>query len=169
MTDDQFPELDRTTVRLDRSTDRERPCCQNLATVHPGVGPHGAALRCANCGRHRGWLPKQATEFLKAIVNRFGNPADPIVLRDNSIGDQEMKKFDDKNRGALFKNRRKDSDTAPDYKGVLNVGGVEHSLNAWIKESKKGVKYMSLSLRPKEETAPSKKAPAQDFNDEILF
>jgi hypothetical protein len=75
MTDNQFPELDRTIVRLDRSTDRERPCCKNLATLSSGKGPHGAELRCAGCGRHRGWLPKQATEFLNTIVNRFGNPA----------------------------------------------------------------------------------------------
>jgi hypothetical protein len=101
-------------VRLDRRTDRERSCCENLATIRPGKGPHGAELRCAGCGRHRGWLPRQATEFLNAIVNRFGNPAEPIELRDNSIGDHEMKKFDDKNRGCLFKNDRKDDDTSPD-------------------------------------------------------
>jgi len=87
MADDLFPELDRTIVRLDRSIDRERPCCENLATIHVRTGPHGAALRCASCGQPRGWLPKQATEFLDDIANRFGNPAEPIVLRDNSIGD----------------------------------------------------------------------------------
>ena len=87
MADDLFPELDRTIVRLDRSIDRERPCCEYLATIHVPTGPHGAALRCASCGQPRGWLPKQATEFLDDIANRFGNPAEPIVLRDNSIGD----------------------------------------------------------------------------------
>jgi hypothetical protein len=45
-----------TIVRLDRSTDRERPCCENLATLRPGKGPHGAAAtskapaRCAGGG-----------------------------------------------------------------------------------------------------------------------
>jgi hypothetical protein len=158
-----------TIVRLDRSTDRERPCCENLATLRPGKGSHGAELRCAGCGRHRGWLPKGATEFLDAIVNRFGYSADPIVLHDNSIGDHEMKKFDDKNRGCLFKNDRKDDDKSPDYKGSLNVGGVEHWLNGWIRESKKGEKFVSLSVRSKEETRPAKKALIQDFNDEIPF
>jgi hypothetical protein len=72
-----------TIVRLDRSTDRERPCCENLATLRPGKGPHGAELRCAGCGRHRGWLPKQAVDFLAAIADRLGDP-DPIILRDQT-------------------------------------------------------------------------------------
>jgi hypothetical protein len=63
-----------TIVRLDRSTDRERPCCENLATLRPGKGPHGAELRCAGCDRHRGWLPKQAVDFLAAIADRLGDP-----------------------------------------------------------------------------------------------
>jgi hypothetical protein len=77
-------------VRLDRSTDRERPCCENLATIRPGNGPHGAELRCAGCGRHRGWLPKQAVDFLASIADRFGDP-DPIILRDQTIGDMVLK------------------------------------------------------------------------------
>jgi uncharacterized protein (DUF736 family) len=169
MADDLFPELDRTVVRLDRSIDRERPCCENLATIHVRTGPHGAALRCASCGQHRGWLPKQATECLDDIANRFGNPAEPIVLRDNSIGDHELKKLDDKNRGTLFRNDRKDGDKSPDYKGSINIGGVEHWISGWIRQSKTGEKFMSLSVKPKEETAPAKKAPDQDFNDEIPF
>jgi hypothetical protein len=156
-------------VRVDRSADRERPCCENLATIRPGKGPHGAELRCARCGRHRGWLPKQATEFLDGIANRFDNPAEPAVLRDNSIGDHEMKKYDDRDRGTLFRNDRKNGDKSPDYKGSINVGGVEHWLNGWIRESKRGEKFMSLSVKPKEEPALTKKAPAEDFHDEIPF
>ncbi len=77
-----------------------------------------------------------------------------------------MKKYDDTNRGALFKNARKNGDTDPDYRGMVNVAGVEHWLNGWIKESKKGEKFMSLSLRPKEETKQTAK-PAADFNDDL--
>ncbi len=149
-----------TIVRLDRSTDRERPCCENLATLRPGKGPHGAELRCAGCGRHRGWLPKQAVDFLASIANRFGDP-DPIILRDQTIGDMVLKKYDDKNRGTLFRNDRKDGDKSPDYKGSINVGGAEHWINGWIRQSKTGEKFMSLSVKPKEEAAPAKKAPAQ--------
>jgi hypothetical protein len=95
MADDLFPELDRTFVRLDRSIDRERPCCENLATIHLGTGPHAAALRCASCGQHRGWLPKEATDFVKAVSEQFGALDQPITLGDQTIGGEAMTKFDD--------------------------------------------------------------------------
>lgn len=59
--------------------------------------------------------------------------------------------YDNTDRGALFKNQDKEKDTHPDYKGTINVGGVEYWLSAWLKESQKGVKYMSLSVKAKEE------------------
>ena len=52
--------------------------------------------------------------------------------------------------------------------GRLNVAGIEHSLSGWVKTSKTGTKYLSLSLRPKE-LAPAKKAPGKDFDDNIGF
>lgn len=78
-----------------------------------------------------------------------------------------MKKFDDTNRGVLFKNDRKQSEQHADYKGEMNVGGTDFWLDAWIKESKKGTKFMSLSLRPKEETKQTAKLAAKDFNDDL--
>ena len=167
MTADLFPELDRAIVRLDRSIDRERPCCENLATIHVGTGPHGAALRCAACGRHRGWLPNRAIDFVKQITERFGALDRPITLGDQTIGGEALKKFDDTNRGALFKNDRKDGESSPDYKGTINVDGVEHWLNGWIKESKKGDKFMSLSRRPKEEPKDKAKPAGKQFNDDL--
>jgi uncharacterized protein (DUF736 family) len=71
--------------------------------------------------------------------------------------------FDNRDRGALFRNNDKnhDDDHAPDYRGSINVAGTEHWLNAWIKTSKAGEKYMSLSVRPKE-TPRLKRMPAED-------
>ncbi len=57
--------------------------------------------------------------------------------------------FDNTNRGALFKNDRRDKDTDPDYRGTINIDGCDFWLNAWMKESKTGDKFMSLSVRPK--------------------
>jgi hypothetical protein len=146
-------------VRLDRSTDRERPCCENLATIRPGKGPHGAELRCARCGRHRGWLPKGATEFLDDIANRFDNPAEPIVLRDNSIGDHEMKKYDDRDRGTLFRNDRKDGDKSPDYKGSINVGGVEHWAQ-WMDQGKQERRKIHVAVgKAQRRTGVDKESP----------
>lgn len=66
--------------------------------------------------------------------------------------------YDNTNRGVLFKNDRKENDNHPDYRGSVNVSGVEYWLSAWIKESDKG-KFMSLSVKPKEEK-PQKPAQA---------
>jgi uncharacterized protein (DUF736 family) len=66
--------------------------------------------------------------------------------------------YDDTNRGALFKNTKKETDKHPDYKGSINVGGTEYWVSSWLKVSGKGEKYLSLSVQPKEQAKP---APVQ--------
>jgi uncharacterized protein (DUF736 family) len=78
--------------------------------------------------------------------------------------------YDNTNSGALFKNEDKREERHPDYKGSLNVGGVDYWLSSWLKTSKAGAKYMSISVTPKNENntrkpVPSKSAPADDFGD----
>ena len=70
------------------------------------------------------------------------------------------KKYDDTNRGALFKNERKTEDTHADYNGSINVGGHDYWLNAWLKTSKNGKKFMSLSVKQKD----GKPAPREPEN-----
>ena len=87
-----------------------------------------------------------------------------------------MTQYDNTNRGALFKNTRKDSDNHPDYNGSINVDGVEYWLSAWVKEGAKG-KFFSLSVKPKEQPAPKPqaKAPAKassgfdDMDEDLPF
>jgi hypothetical protein len=58
--------------------------------------------------------------------------------------------YDNTNRGALFKNQRKEGVASnPDYNGELDVDGQKFWVNAWIKTSKAGTKYMSLSVKLK--------------------
>ena len=52
------------------------------------------------------------------------------------------------NSGALFKNEKKQSETHADYQGKVLIGGIEYYINAWVKESKAGQKYFSLSFNP---------------------
>lgn len=83
-----------------------------------------------------------------------------------------MTKYDNTNRGALFKNDKGDNPKRPDYRGKLDVGGVEYLISGWIMESKKGEKFMSLKVEVKEEKpAPEKPAPAKqaDIDDTIPF
>ena len=51
------------------------------------------------------------------------------------------------NRGAIFKNDSKQKETHPDYRGKINWGGVDIEISMWIKESKEGKKYFSVSLQ----------------------
>ena len=75
-----------------------------------------------------------------------------------------MTKYD--NSGALFKNDRKGNPSQPDYKGSLNVGGVEYWLSAWIKEGQKG-KFMSLSINPKDQQQERREPPKQQRRDDF--
>ena len=71
--------------------------------------------------------------------------------------------YDNTNTGALFKND-KQKDTQPDYRGSLNVDGTDYWISSWLKVSKDGKKFMSLSVSPKEATnyAPAPRKPSHD-------
>lgn len=51
------------------------------------------------------------------------------------------------NSGSLFRNDKKQTEKQPDYNGTVRVDGKDYKLAAWIKESKSGQKYFSLSLQ----------------------
>jgi hypothetical protein len=79
--------------------------------------------------------------------------------------------YDNNNRGSLFKNDRKDDAKFPDYKGSINVDGTDYWLSAWIKVSKDGNKFMSLSVKNKNADAslqPKKKVKQEEFDDSDL-
>lgn len=89
-----------------------------------------------------------------------------------------MPEYDNTNRGVLFKNDQKDpnDDRDRDYGGQINIEGTEYWLSGWIKTSKAGNKFMSLSVKPKEERSASQQASrrqaasrAREMDDEIPF
>lgn len=64
--------------------------------------------------------------------------------------------YDNTNTGLLKKNDRKEKDSHPDYRGMVNVDGVDYWLSAWIKVGKEGSKlagqkFFSLALEPMED------------------
>lgn len=80
-----------------------------------------------------------------------------------------MTKHDIPNSGVLFKNDRKQNERSPDYRGSINIDGREMWLNAWIKTSAAGNKFMSLSVKPKDATANPAPARRDDLNDPLPF
>jgi hypothetical protein len=84
-----------------------------------------------------------------------------------------MADYDNTNRGALFKNKRKEQPTHADWTGRANAEGKDFYINAWTKE-KDGEKYLSFSLKPVVAQAASAPKPAPkrvmaDLDDEIPF
>ena len=82
--------------------------------------------------------------------------------------------YDNTNRGVLFRNDRKETEKHPDFTGSIDVGGVDHYLSAWIKESKQGKKFFSLSVTAKDAVAKpamqkAKQIIEEDFEDGIPF
>jgi len=79
--------------------------------------------------------------------------------------------YDNTNRGALFKNDKKETEKQPDYRGKLNVNGKDFYLSAWIKSAKDGGKFMSLSVSEPTQGHQSKKQKdtIMDIKNDIPF
>ena len=78
-------------------------------------------------------------------------------------------KYDNTNRGAIFKNKRKEKATHPDLGGELNVDGKDYYLNVWKQTSKNGEPYYSVSVKPKEPKVAKGEQSSQVVEEEIPF
>lgn len=77
--------------------------------------------------------------------------------------------YDDTNKGVLFREKEKKSESHPDFKGSINVGGKDYWLSGWVNESKAGQRYFKLSVTPKDGASkPKTSAPTTDFIDEDI-
>jgi hypothetical protein len=54
------------------------------------------------------------------------------------------------NRGSLFKNNRKTSETHPDYAGEININGELYFIDAWLKSGEQAGKWLALSIKRKD-------------------
>lgn len=61
--------------------------------------------------------------------------------------------YDNTNRGAIWKNDDKREDSHPDFKGSINVNGVEFWVSAWKRKEGAPAKApaLSFSIKPKEQ------------------
>jgi uncharacterized protein (DUF736 family) len=77
--------------------------------------------------------------------------------------------YDDSNKGVLFREKDKKSDSHPDFKGSINVEGNDYWLSGWVNESKAGQKYFKLSVSHKNGAAqPKPTAQATEFISEDI-
>ena len=63
--------------------------------------------------------------------------------------------YDNTNRGQFWKNDKKLTETHPDWKGSINVEGVEYWLSAWNRKPDANPKApsVSISIQKKEQQA----------------
>jgi hypothetical protein len=100
-------------------------------------------------------LPDEAIDFIEAVTAHFGAP-EVVTFRNNNPKGAFM---------ILFRDEKKSEPADRDYSGSINIAGTEYWLSGWVKTSKKGGKFLSLSVKPK---APAEARPVP-FNDEIEF
>ncbi len=79
-----------------------------------------------------------------------------------------MTDYDNTNRGSIWKNDEKETDKHPDFKGSLDVNGVQYWVSAWKRKEGGSPKApaLSFSIKPKDEKP---KARNDDMNDDIPF
>ena len=79
------------------------------------------------------------------------------------------KQHNNDNKGAIFKNDRKETETQPDYKGNINVlEAGDHWVSLWLNTSKKGETYFSIKATKKDAIAPAKPVQAEVVADEDI-
>jgi hypothetical protein len=107
------------------------------------------------------------TNLIKEVARCFGAPPAAVIVR---RGETEMD-YDNTNRGVLFNEiDKKPGDNDRDYGGSININGEEFWLSGWIKTSKKGMKFMSLSVKAKvEKQAEAAAGKPVSFDDEVPF
>ena len=84
--------------------------------------------------------------------------------------------YDNTNRGSIWKNKKKEKDTHPDFTGSLDVGGVAYWVNAWKRKegANPDAPALTFTVRPKEASAMHQAATpvvpvGREMDDEIPF
>lgn len=154
-------------IKLARNVDLDHPCHENIAVLRPGRAGHAGEFRCATCDVHRGWASKVTVDFIHETFRRFGAPSELITVRQTQK--EKTMAFERKNNsGSMFGNDRKAKETDPDRTGCALIDGAEYFLNGWLRKTKDGKPYLSLSFKRKS-SAGRPAAHKDDFNDSVGF
>jgi len=70
-----------------------------------------------------------------------------------------MTQYDKTNTGVVFKNDRRTEDWHPEYRGTINVEGVEYFIDLKLRQGKNGT-FMSAKVKRKDRPAGGKAVPA---------
>lgn len=73
------------------------------------------------------------------------------------------------NAGAIFKNNYKQMPNHPDYKGNCVVNGKEMDVAVWVKETKTGEKFFSLSFSEPYKAPEKMESQPVVTNDDLPF
>lgn len=71
-------------------------------------------------------------------------------------------------KGNLHKNRFKEKDDQPDYKGGICWQGEQIPLSGWIREDKNGNKYLGLEADEPKQEEPTVLTPPQPPEEEEM-
>jgi uncharacterized protein (DUF736 family) len=69
------------------------------------------------------------------------------------------------NRGAIFKNLKKEKETQPDYNGTINVEGQEKQIALWVNTSKSGMQYFSVLVSEPYKAEEKHEPKSEGLND----
>ena len=72
-----------------------------------------------------------------------------------------MSNYDDSNRGAIWKNDKKETDRHPDFKGTMNVDGKDYWVSAWKRKADAHPNAPALSFSVQEKEAQHKQGMKQ--------
>lgn len=72
-------------------------------------------------------------------------------------------------QGSLWKNDRKEKDTHPDLTGQIMVEGKMYWISGWAKVHESRGKWLSLSVKPKDQPTAQPSAKPADGDDSLPF
>ena len=73
------------------------------------------------------------------------------------------------NSGAIFKNEKKTAENHPDYRGKINVDGIDKEIALWLKTASSGKKYFSVSIKEPYNAGSAAASSNVIDDDDLLF